>query len=83
MSAHNWIFLRQEDDFEANFELLIDALDTDLVQIKEYTHLLTLTIDWNKNQRRRGTGLHSQELQSAEGWLEQSGSKNPQPTEMQ
>ena len=31
MSAHNWIFLWQEDDFEANFELLIDALDTDLV----------------------------------------------------
>jgi hypothetical protein len=26
MSAHNWVFLRQQDDFEANFELLIDAL---------------------------------------------------------
>ncbi|MBG58969.1 MAG: hypothetical protein CMJ16_00780, partial [Peredibacter sp.] len=35
MSAYNWVFLRQEDDFEANFELLIDALDTDLAYIKE------------------------------------------------
>ena len=25
MTAHNWVFLRAEDDFEANFELLIDA----------------------------------------------------------
>ena len=25
MSTHNWVFLRQQDDFEANFELLIDA----------------------------------------------------------
>ena len=24
MSAHNWVFLRQEDDFKPNFELLID-----------------------------------------------------------
>ena len=30
MTAHNWVFLRAEDDFEANFELLVDALDTDL-----------------------------------------------------
>ena len=25
MSTHNLVFLRQQDDFEANFELLIDA----------------------------------------------------------
>jgi len=33
MSAHNWVFLGEEDGFEANFELLIDALDTDLAYI--------------------------------------------------
>ena len=35
MMAHNWVFLRQEDNFEANFELLVDALDTDLAYILE------------------------------------------------
>ena len=82
MSAHNWVFLRQEDDFEANFELLIDALDTDLEYVKEHTRLLTLAIDWDENQRRRSAGLRGQELQTAEGWLQQSGSKDPQPSEL-
>lgn len=30
MSAHNWLFLRKEDNFNTNLELLIDAPDTDL-----------------------------------------------------
>ena len=79
MTAHNWVFLRTEDDFEANFELLIGALDTDLDYVKEHTRLLTLAIDWDQNQRRRSAGLRGQELQTAEGWLAQSGSKDPQP----
>ena len=82
MSAHNWVFLRQEDDFEANFERLIDALDTDLDYVREHTRLLTLSIDWDQNQRRRSAGLRGQELQTAEGWLQQSGSKDPQPAEL-
>jgi len=47
MSAHNGVFLRQEEDFEANFELLVDALDTDL----------TRAIEWNDNNRPRTGGL--------------------------
>ena len=82
MSAHNWVFLRAEDDFEANFELLIQALDTDLDYVREHTRLLTLSIDWDQNQRRRSAGLRGQELQTAEGWLQQSGSKDPQPAEL-
>ena len=82
MSAHNWVFLRAEDDFEANFERLIDALDTDLDYVREHTRLLTLSIDWDQNQRRRSAGLRGQELQTAEGWLQQSGSKDPQPAEL-
>ena len=82
MSAHNWVFLREEDDFEANFKLLIDALDTDLDYVREHTRLLTLAIEWDKNQRRRSAVLRGQELKTAEGWLEQSGSKDPQPAEL-
>ena len=82
MSAHNWVFLREEDGFEVNFELLISALDTDLDYVREYTRLLILAIEWDKNQRRRSSVLRGQELQTAEGWLHQSGSKDPQPTEL-
>jgi len=51
MSAHNWVFLREEDDFETNFDLLIGALDTDLDYVREHTHLLNSAIDWDKNGR--------------------------------
>ena len=77
MLVHNWVFLREEDDFDANLELLISALDTDLDYVREHTRLLTLAIEWDKNQRRRSAVLRGQELQTAEGWLQQSGSKDP------
>ena len=70
MSAHNWVFLKEEDNFDANFELLIDALDTDLEYVREHTRLLTLAIDWDENQRRRSASLRGQELQTAEGCIE-------------
>ena len=69
MSAHNWVFLREEDDFEANFELLIDALETDLEYVKEHTRLLTRAIEWNQSNRTRGLALSKQEVQVAERWL--------------
>ena len=82
MTVHNWVFLRQEDEFKANFERLIDALDTDLEYVREHTRLLTRAIEWDKSQRRRSACLRGQDLQTAEGWLEQSGSKDPQPAEL-
>ena len=53
MPVHNRAFPRGKDAFNANFGLLIGALDTDLEYIRKYTRLLTLAIDWDKNQRRR------------------------------
>ena len=50
MTAHNWVFLRQQDDFEANFELLIQALGTDLEHVREHTRLLTRAIEWDQDQ---------------------------------
>jgi len=82
MSAHNWVFLREEDDFEANLELLIDALDTDLEYVKEHTRLLTRAIEWDQSTRTRGLALSKQELQVAEGWLTEGITKEPKPTEL-
>lgn len=69
MSTHNWIFLRPKDDFEVNFELLIEALSTDLSYIREHTRLLTRAIEWDENNRRRSNILRGPELIAAEGWL--------------
>ena len=82
MSAHNWVFLREEDDFEANLELLISALDADLAYIKEHTRLLTRAIEWDKNNRTRGLALSDHELQMAEDWLTLGFSTDPKPTDL-
>ena len=82
MTAHNWVFLRAEDDFEANFELLIQALDTDLEHVREHTRLLTRAIEWDQDQRSKGLALSRQELTMAEGWLTQGVSKEPRPAEL-
>jgi len=83
MSAHNWVFLRQEDDFEANFELLVDALDTDLEYVKEHTRLLTRAIEWDQKYQKNSGELRDQELLVAEAWLAVSGLKEPSATDLQ
>ena len=82
MTAHNWVFLRAEDDFDTSFGLLIDALDTDLEYVREHTRLLRSAIEWEANERRTSASLRGQELIVAEGWLAQSGSKDPQPADL-
>ena len=83
MSAYNWVFLREEDDFEANFELLIDALDTDLEYVREHTRLLTRAIEWDKKYQKNSGELCDQELLVAEAWLAVSGLKEPPATDLQ
>ena len=51
MLAHNWVFLREKDNFDANFELLMDTLDTDLEYVKEHPRLLTCAIEWDQNNQ--------------------------------
>ena len=82
MVARNWIFLRQEDDFETGLELLIGALDTDLVYIREHTRLLTRAIEWHDNDKRRSDVLRGPDLTAAEGWLAISHSMEPRSTDL-
>ncbi|MAT74601.1 hypothetical protein CMK14_05540 [Candidatus Poribacteria bacterium] len=74
--------MRAEDAFEANFELLIDALDTDLAYIRKHTRLLTRAIEWQDNNRPRTDVLRGPELTVTEGWLTISQSMEPQSTEL-
>jgi hypothetical protein len=40
LAAVNWIFFREQDDFDSAFERLLRALDTNLPWVKEHTRLL-------------------------------------------
>src|SRR5436190_5961877 len=80
----NWIFCREDDDFENATDALISALDTDLKWVHAHTRLLTRAIEWNANGKNNSFVLRGDDLRSAERWLAEAGAqKERQPTALQ
>lgn len=84
LGAVNWIFFREQDDFESAFERLVRALDTDLGWVKEHTRLLVRAVQWDGRTRNDAFLLRGSDLKSAEAWLASAGAqKDMRPTELQ
>ncbi len=83
ISSHNWVFFREEDNFETAFNKLTTALDTDLEHLHLHTRLLVRSVEWNERERDSNLVLRGNELREAVRWLENSGDKKPEPTELQ
>jgi len=84
IAAHNWILLRDEDDFEAGADALVRALDTDLEWVHAHTRLLTRAIEWDRADRDPSFLLRGKDLDAAEARLA-SGTedRDPPPTPLQ
>jgi WD40 repeat protein len=82
LACLNYIFCREEDDFEAAIETLLKAVDTDLEWVDAHTNLLQKAVEWDRKGRNQSLLLHGEELQEAEIWQAQSGAKEPKPTEL-
>ncbi|KAM3106412.1 TIR domain-containing protein, partial [Phormidesmis sp. 146-33] len=78
----DWIFLREQDDFEPAFARLVKAIDTDLEHTRSHTRLLVKAIEWNKRGRDDSFLLRKIDLTDAEYWLTASTEKEPIPTEL-
>lgn len=76
----NWIFVREQDDFNTAFETLIEAIATDLNHVRMHTRLLIKAREWENRERDSSFLLRGSDLEEAEQWLTQSSSKKPQPT---
>ncbi|MGQ4648090.1 TIR domain-containing protein [Lyngbya aestuarii] len=76
----NWIFFREEDDFDGALDKLISAIKIDLRYVREQTHLLVRARKWEKEGRNKGYLLQGSELKKAEQWLVESESKQPPAT---
>src|SRR5919199_3041382 len=76
----NWIFFRENDDFDGAFRKLISAIETDLSYVREHTHLLVQAGEWEKEGRNKSYLLQGSELNKAEQWLAEGESKQPQAT---
>ncbi len=83
LGAHNWLFFRDEDDFNSAFQNLIHAIETDLDHVRYHTRLLVRARDWDSKGRNNSLTLRGDDLTEAETWLKNSGTKVPEPTELQ
>ncbi len=78
----NWIFFREQDDFDRSLKKLEAGIETDLAWVEAHRRLQVRALEWDKRMDRslllRGKDLHEAEEQSAI-----AGQKDPQPTDLQ
>jgi hypothetical protein len=78
----NWIFLREQDDFDKGIDILLTAVDTDLEWVDAHTSLLEKVTEWDHNGRDSSWLLRGKQLREAENWLARSSGKEPKLTEL-
>lgn len=83
LNTHNWIYLRDTDDFVSGFKILVGALETDLQHVQAHTRFLVRANEWDFKKRRNSFLLRGEDLKDAEAWLRQGYNKQPNPTELQ
>jgi hypothetical protein len=80
----NWLFFRQEDDFDSAFQELVEALNTDLDYARAHARLLVRALEWQQKDRNASFLLRGRDLDEAEQWLIQAGDEQqPSPTQLQ
>lgn len=82
IGAHNWIFLREGDDFEAGFQALLRAIETDLDYVHQHTRILMKALEWERAHRDPSFLLRGKDLVLSETWLQQGETQIPPPTEL-
>lgn len=80
----NWIFLRQQDNFDSAFGKLVEALNTDLDYARSHARLLVRSLEWQQQDCNASFLLRGRDLSDAEQWLMQArDEQQPSPTQLQ
>lgn len=82
ISAHNWIFARETDDYETAFETLSEAVNTDLEHHRMSKRLLVRAMDWEGHDRNASYALRGADLEQAQTWLAAAVNKAPPPMQL-
>ncbi len=83
ITKYNWIFCRENDDFDAAITATLKVILTDYEWLKYHTQLQLKALQW---ERRKDSSrlLRGRELQEAEQKIVSIGTiKDPQPTDLQ
>lgn len=83
LSAINWIFFTQENQFANSIQNLIESIQVDQDWIRQHTMLQRRALQWDRKNRSRSSLLRGQELEEAETFLAEAAGKDLQPTEVQ
>src|SRR5215217_2034767 len=83
LASHQYVFLREKDDFEDSFERLLEALDTDMEWVRFHTRLLSGAKEWDKGGRDPSFLLRGKTLEEAERWQAKEAEKEPKLTSLQ
>jgi hypothetical protein len=83
LASHNWLFMRETDDFNSALRMLVEAINTDLDYVRAHTRLLVRAREWEGRGRNASFALRGDDLKEAEQWLAQGTGKKPQPTSLQ
>ena len=77
LAATNWVYLREQDNFDATIPKLIESIQTDLEWVGKHTQLLNQAIEWEGNNKNNSFLLGGAKLQDAEKWMaDASGKEN-------
>src|SRR5215203_3226186 len=83
LAAHQYVYLRESDDFEDSFERLLKALDTDMEWVHFHTRLLVRAKEWDKGGRDPSFLLRGKTLEEAERWQAKEAEEAPKLTSLQ
>ncbi|HEX2994461.1 MAG TPA: toll/interleukin-1 receptor domain-containing protein [Anaerolineales bacterium] len=83
LSHLNWIFFREQDDFDAAIQKLLTAIHTDYEWVQNHRRLQVKALEWERNHKESGFLLRGKDLLDAETNLAVNTSKEPHPTDLQ
>jgi hypothetical protein len=77
VASLNWIFFRDNDDFDEALAQLINTMDTDLEWLKAHTRLTVRAMEWDRRNRNESLLLRGDDLAEAERLLIQADKQPP------
>ena len=81
LSTHNWVYMRNDEEYRTNLPEMVNTLTTDLESVKGHTRLLVRAIEWQDSGQKNSALLRGEDLLNAEAFLAESRFSKLKPTE--
>jgi len=72
LSSHNWVYAREQDNYDAGISKILESVNTDLVWVRQHTRLLQRAREWEDKNRNNSFLLQGADLEEAEQWRSQA-----------